>query len=116
MKAGPDGPMVKNYGGALNMGKHTKTKTGKHTGPGGEPTKGPHAHKDGETSASGNPKMGTMSIKKTMPRMEKGADLSPYDSKPKGRIKKAIKKFVSKVREKRDEKKGCKHGDCGAYA
>lgn len=120
MQAGPDGPMVKNYGGALNMGKHTKTKTGKYTGPGGETTKGPHAHKDGNTSTSGDPKMGTMtkhmSIKKTMPRMEKGADLSPYDSKPKGRIKKAIKKFVSKVREKRDEKKGCKHGDCGAYA
>jgi len=50
MQSGPDGPMLKNYGAALNMGKHTKTKTGKHKGPGGKTTKGPHAHKDGETS------------------------------------------------------------------
>lgn len=111
MKAGPDGPMVKNYGGALNMGKHTKTKTGKHTGPGGEPTKGPHAHKDGETSASGNPKMGTK--KKIFGTDRPETDLSPYDSKPKGRIKRAIKKLFKGKKGGKPCEQG---GDCGGYA
>jgi len=110
MQSGPDGPMLKNYGAALNMGKHTKTKTGKHKGPGGKTTKGPHAHKDGETSVKGVPQ--TREIPVQTPIQKERGELTPYDSKPKGRIKKAIKKLVSKFR-----KKGCEPGeDCGAFA
>ena len=81
MQAGPDGPMVKNYGGALNMGKHTKTKTGKHKGPGGKTTKGPHAHKDGETSVKGVPKMGKIPVQTPIQTVD-GKDV-PFNSKPK---------------------------------
>ena len=83
------------------MGKHTKTKKGKHEGPGGEPTKGPHAHKDGETSASGNPKMGKIPVQTPIQTVD-GKDV-PFNSKPPGKIKRAIKKVIKKVfHNKRD--------------